>query len=210
MAESLALRAPEFAPGLRPMSPAGHLAEQFARAEVTGARGVSLRELPFLTQIGLRVLPGSEAGRRIQLRLGFPLPESVGAVGSGDDIAALWLSPDEFLLLSSRPASALVPELVEQLSGERGAVVDLSANRTTLELAGPSARSVLDKGCALDLHRQAFPPGTAYLTTLGSVPVVLWKVADEVYRILPRSSFADFLGRWLVDAMVEFGAPELP
>jgi sarcosine oxidase subunit gamma len=35
----------------------------------------------------------------------------------------------------------------------------------------------------------------------------LWKVADESYEILPRSSFADFLGRWLLDAMAEFKAP---
>lgn len=58
MAESLVLETPRFAPGLRPVSPAAHLARRFAQAEVTGARGVSLRELPFLTQVGLRVVPG--------------------------------------------------------------------------------------------------------------------------------------------------------
>ena len=33
------------------------------------------------------------------------------------------------------------------------------------------------------------------------------KTGDAAYRILPRSSYADFLGRWLVDAMQEFAAP---
>jgi sarcosine oxidase, subunit gamma len=89
-------------------------------------------------------------------------------------------------------------------------VVDLSANRTTLELSGPSARAVLEKGCALDLHPREFVVGSAYVTLIGSVPVFLWKVEEETYRILPRSSFADFLGRWLLDAMAEFKAPELP
>jgi sarcosine oxidase subunit gamma len=27
--------------------------------------------------------------------------------------------------------------------------------------------------------------------------------------VLPRASFADFLGRWLLDAMVEYRAPEI-
>jgi sarcosine oxidase subunit gamma len=52
--------------------------------------------------------------------------------------------------------------------------------------------------------------GSAYLTLIGSVPVMLWKADQERYWILPRSSFADFLGRWLIDAMAEFKAPELP
>ena len=209
MAE-LVLEAPGFAPGLHPVGPAAHLARRFADAEVTGARGVSLREVPFLTMIGIRVAPGSDAAARIEARSGVSLPDAVGAIGTGDDAVALWQAPDEFLLVSARPASDLLPGLVEALGDDPGAVVDMSANRTTLELAGPSARSVLEKGCALDLHPRAFAAGTAYLTVYGSVPVILWKVADESYRLLPRSSFADFLGRRLLDAMTEFAGPELP
>jgi sarcosine oxidase, subunit gamma len=48
------------------------------------------------------------------------------------------------------------------------------------------------------------------LTLIGSVPVILWKVSQGLYRISPRSSFADFLGRWLFDPMAEFKAPEIP
>ena len=122
----------------------------------------------------------------------------------------MWLSPDEFLVFSDGPPAELASALVDALGDEPGSVIDLSANRTTFELAGPSARLVLEKGCALDLHPRSFAVGTAYTTLIGSVPVVLWKVADDRYRILPRSSFADFLGRWLLDAMAEFKAPELP
>ena len=34
--------------------------------------------------------------------------------------------------------------------------------------------------------------------------------ADETYRIFPRASFAEFLGRWLLDAMREYASPEVP
>jgi sarcosine oxidase subunit gamma len=144
---------------------------------------------------------------RIETRLGASLPATCGAVTIGDGVSMLWLSPDEFLVVSDRQPAELTASLVAALEGEPGSATDLSANRTTFELSGPSARAVLEKGCPLDLHPRAFDVGSAYVTLIGSVPVILWKVADESYEILPRSSFADFLGRWLLDAMAEFKAP---
>ena len=96
-------------------------------------------------------------------------------------------------------------------------------NRTTLELSGPRARDVLEKGCALDLHPRVFTAGTALSTEIGGIPAILWKTAEiggipailwktaeETYRIFPRASFAEFLGRWLLDAMREFASTEVP
>jgi sarcosine oxidase subunit gamma len=211
MVESTVTAAPtESLADVRRVSPAAHLAEQFAAAEVTGARAVRLREVAFLTMVGVRSVPGSAAAARIHTRLGAPLPSTCGSVTTGDGVSVLWLSPDEFLVISDEQPAELTPRLVEALGDEPGSATDLSANRTTFELAGSAARAVLEKGCPLDLHPRTFEVGTAYVTLIGSVPVVLWKVADELYRILPRSSFADFLGRWLLDAMAEFRAPELP
>lgn len=200
---------------LRRASPAAHLAERFVAAQVSGTRAVSIREVPFLTMVGVRTVPGSAAGDRIEARLQVALPRCCGAVGAGDAVAVLWLSPDEFLVVSDpeddgqRPAD-LTAALGEALDSDRGSVTDLSANRTTFALSGPSARAVLEKGCPLDLHPRAFAVGTAYLTLIGGIPVIVWKVADQTYRILPRSSFADFLGRWLLDAMTEFTTPAMP
>ena len=98
----------------------------------------------------------------------------------------------------------------QALGDGAGQVVDLSANRTTLELSGPRARAVLEKGCALDLHPRVFKTGTALSTEIGGIPAVLWKTAEETYRIFPRASFAEFLGRWLLDAMREYASTEVP
>lgn len=201
------------------ISPAAHLAEVFAAATVTGARGVQLREVPFLTQIGIRVVPGTDAAAQVEARLGAALPTRCGQVttaqpGTGAGVTVLWLSPDEFLAVGEQTPAEQTPAeltggLVDALAGQPGSAIDLSANRTTFELSGPSARAVLEKGCPLDLHPRAFATGAAYVTQLGPVPVIMWKTGDDTFRLLPRSSFADFLGRWLVDAMAEFAAPEL-
>ena len=190
-------------------SPAGHLAPQFAAAEVTGPYSVALREVPFLTMVGLRVVPGTDSARRVEARLGTQLPARCGEVGIGTGCSVLWLSPDEFLVVSAADPADLTARLVQALGGEPGSAVDLSANRTTFELSGRMARQVLEKGCALDLHPRAFTVGSAYVTQLGPVPIILWKTGNETYEIYPRASFADYLGRWLLDAMAEFKALEL-
>lgn len=209
MAESAVLESAATEPTDRRVSPAAHLAEQFAAAEVTGVRGVSLRELPFQTMVGVRVVPGSEVASRVEAQLGTSLPSSCGSVSRGEGLSVLWLSPDEFLVVAEAEPAAATSALAAAVAEGPGSATDLSANRTTFELTGPSARAVLEKGCALDLHPRAFADGSAYVTTLGPVPVIIWKHDAESYRVLPRSSFADFLGRWLLDAMVEFRAPEL-
>ncbi|RJT83257.1 sarcosine oxidase subunit gamma [Arthrobacter cheniae] len=160
---------------------------------------------------------------------GVPWPDRCGVVtGSADAVAVLWLGPDEFLLVSSdetvipeeltdrqdREPGALISLATHPLTvrmsrelaraGSFGQVVDLSANRTTLELSGPSARAVLEKGCHVDLHPRAFGPGKAVSTTLGPVQVLLWQVGDNEYRIMPRASFGDYTVKWLLDAMTEF------
>jgi sarcosine oxidase subunit gamma len=194
-------------------SPLSHLAEAIRGGEVAGERGVALREVPFLTMVGLRAEPGSAAAAALGTTAGVPLPQKVGQVTGGPEgTAVLWLGPDEYLLVAPDGSEAAA-DLAAALGGEPGAVVDLSANRTTLELSGPSARRVLEKGCHADLHPRVFGPGTAVSTQLATVPVLLWQTAERdggpVYRIMPRASFADFTARWLLDAMTEFAAPEV-
>ncbi|MFI5624788.1 sarcosine oxidase subunit gamma [Nocardioides sp. NPDC051685] len=187
------------------VSPAHHLHGAFVDAGVTGAFGVRVREEQFLTMVGLRVPAGSPDRARLAKILGAELPGRCGEVATGHDVVVLWLSPDEYLVISQRVAgSTLVSYLRAGVSEGGAAVVDLSANRTTLRLEGPSAQAVLEKGCPLDLHPRAFATGTAVATNIGRVPVLLWKVDTDSFRVLPRASFADYLGRWLIDAMAEF------
>ncbi|MFF5477508.1 sarcosine oxidase subunit gamma [Streptomyces sp. NPDC012935] len=190
-------------------SPLAHLEERMCAATVTGARGVTLTERPFLSMVNLRVDPASGAADRVAKALGAPLPQLCGHTTASDARTIAWLGPDEWLVLSE--GASVATELKEALATDPGSVVDVSANRTTLELSGPSAREVLEKGCALDLHPRAFGPGRAVSTTVGPVAVLLWQVDDEpTYRLFPRSSFADYLARWLIDAMSEYRGPEVP
>lgn len=200
--------------GLRDIrrSPASHLTEALEAGSVPGK--VVINEGPFQTMAGIRVDPRSEEATRIAAVTGG-LPARCGDVAGTDSISVLWLGPSEFMAVAPEEAhdslgGNLISSLVEALGDAPGQVVDLSANRTTFELSGPRARAVLEKGCALDLHPRSFTPGTALATEVGNIPVVLQKTGEESFRLFPRASFADFLGRWLLDAMREYASPEVP
>lgn len=182
-------------------------------AEMAAASGeqVTLREVPFLTQTGVRVQPGTPAGDALEAALGVPLPRRVGEVtDAAGETSVLWFAPDEFLVVgpdeavSGIAATEVADRLAGALGDEPGQVVDLSANRTTLELSGPRARNVLDKSCHLDLHPREFPVGRAVLTLLDKVPIVLWRTGTDTWWVMPRASFATHVVRWLVDGMREF------
>ncbi|MFI6095954.1 sarcosine oxidase subunit gamma [Lentzea sp. NPDC051213] len=176
-------------------SPLAHLTEQL--------RAAGLAELPFRTMVNLRVDPASDTATRVEKALGAQLPRQCGQTAESGSRTAFWLGPDEWLVLAED--AAVITELQEALGGEPGSVVDVSANRTIVEISGPFAREALEKGCPLDLHPREFGPGKAISTTVGPVPVLLWQVDDTPsYRLFPRSSFADYLARWLIDAMTEF------
>ncbi|MEV4459854.1 sarcosine oxidase subunit gamma family protein [Microbispora sp. NPDC049633] len=186
-------------------SPAAAFAARFEAASAGG--GLRLAEAPFLTQIDLRVEPKSPAAEQIGTAIGVPLPLEPGTAVRGGDLTVLWLGPDEWLVLGPDGAA---PELVERLTeaaaGEHVSVVDVSAQRTTLVVAGERARDVLAHGCALDLHPRVFGPGRCAQTTLARAGVVL--VADEDgFRVLIRSSFAAYVAEWLLDASVEYVTP---
>lgn len=168
----------------------------------------SLREVPYLTMVGIRVDPGGPAGARLATVLGAALPDRCAATSSHGPHTALWLGPDEWLVVSTDEPEALTEALVDALGDSSGAVIDVSANRTTLELSGPHAREALEKGCAADLHPRRFHPGMAITATVGPVPLLLWQTTPDTYRLLPRSSFAAYLVAWLRDALLEFGLHE--
>lgn len=181
-------------------SPLGERASQLQQAS---SDAVAVREVPFTTQVGLRATPGSEGHAALANALGA-LPAKVGEVtGDADSTAVLWLSPDEFLAVD-QPDTGLAETLTQALGELSGQVLDLSANRTIIELSGPAAPLVLRKSCPLDLHPRVWTVNQAYVTDIAQTPVLLWRTAADTWWIAPRISFADHVANWLLDAMREF------
>ena len=186
-------------------SPLAHLGDALSDA---GSDAVRLRELPFLAQLDLRLGPDEAAHAAVADAIGTALPTAPGTTARGPECAALWLGPDEWLVVGAPGTEAqLGGRLGDALRGRFGAVVDVSANRTAVELAGLRARQVLEKGCSIDLHPRALGPGRCAQTMLARAQVILEQVTPEPsYRLFVRASFAAYLAAWLIDAAMEFRA----
>ncbi len=186
-------------------APLAAWARRFEGASLPGV--VELTALPFLAQLDLRLDACDEQARAlVDDALGIELPRDPNRVSDESDRAALWLGPDEWLLVGEPGSEREIGEHVRQaLAGRHHSIVDVTANRVALELAGERARELLATGCALDLHPRAFGPGQCAQTLFSRAQVVLWQTDDTpTFRLFVRPSFAPYLAAWLLDAMVEF------
>jgi sarcosine oxidase subunit gamma len=165
------------------------------------AGAVRLTELAFSEQIGVRVKTPVPA-----YLAGVPLPMQPNRVASMREVRTLWLGPDEWLVTA--PASAapdLLGRLTRALAGRHASVTDLSASRAIIEIAGTHARTLLEKGCGLDLHPRAFGPGQCAQTVFAKLPVIIDQLAAApLYRLFVRQSAARWLAEWLIDSAQEF------
>lgn len=192
MADTLASRSPLYA---------------YSDAFASLAPAVTLTEEPFVTMVTLWADPeGSDRAVAEQL-LGLALPATPSTAVSADGLTLIWMGPEEWLLASEdETPSELAGRLKRALSGNGTAVVDVSAQRTTIRLSGSHARDVLAKGCSLDLRPTRFRSGAAAQTTLALSEAVIIPLGDSGtdFRVLVRAAFAHYLAQWLIDAGGEY------
>jgi sarcosine oxidase subunit gamma len=176
-------------------------AERFAVVSAATSSEVSVRELPFLSQINLRANPNeADLMQRLAEGLGFALPVAPNSVAFRDDWRALWLGPDEWLVVGSDgQQKALEQALRNGLAGAFGSIVDLSANRTVLEVRGPKARDLLAHGVPIDLEPRSFGSERCAQTLLAKAQVIIECRDGSAFNVYVRASFATYVADWLLD-----------
>ncbi len=184
-------------------SPLADYRERFASLSTASRGNLSIRELPYVAQLNFRADP-SEASmmQRLASTLELALPVEPNRVTSRGDRRALWLGPDEWLIVGpGDEEKALAQTLRDALGGDFGSIVDVSANRTILEIGGPSARDLLAHGMAIDLDTRYLGPDRCAQTLLAKAQVIIERVTDDpVFYLYVRSSFASYVADWLLDA----------
>jgi sarcosine oxidase subunit gamma len=186
-------------------SPLADYADRFAAVSATTGGDLYIRGLPFVSQINLRA-DSKDAGLMQQLEsaLGFGLPVVPNTAASQEDTRALSLGPDEWLVVCpDGQQEALEQALGNGLNGAFVSIVDVSANRTLLEIRGPQAHKLLSHGVAIDLDGRSFGPGRCAQTLLAKAQVIIEHRGDELaFHLYVRSSFARYVADSLLDAAV--------
>jgi sarcosine oxidase, subunit gamma len=172
------------------------------------AATVAIRELPELHTIDLRVAPGTSTQSAIAEALGMDLrgrPGQMlsGSVSGGAKTHVLCLAPDWWLIVGYLEAEQKLAPL--RLKNDyHFSIVDVSGQRTTIELEGPKVREVLAHLWDQDLREKSFPIASVSQGLLAKAPVIVYHVVQFRYRVMVRSSFALHLWKALVDAAEEW------
>ena len=161
-----------------------------ATGGVTSGAGVTIAPLRPASMLNVRGAAGDA--------FGIALPKEPNTA-LGHELRALWLGPDEWLLVNWGRST-----FSENSTPTPFSVTDVSSGRAGLRLRGPRVRDALAKGCPLDLDRRVFPEGRCAQTLIGRVSVILDHVESDVFDVYVSRSYAGSLWDWMIEACAEY------
>jgi sarcosine oxidase subunit gamma len=141
-----------------------------------------------------------------EFALAWPVQPNTMVAGG---VSVLWLGPREWAIIglggadvAARAARACGPTMHH--------CADVGDGRVRFDLSGTHARTLLSKGCSLDLHPRAFGPQACAQSLLAQVPVLIAAASGAApvpgWRLWADASLAHYLRSWFIDATLEFGA----
>lgn len=159
------------------------------------AKGVRLAVLPPAERVSLRAPAASVAA--LSKALGVTLPKAPKTSAATGGRTALWLGPDEWLVIDETGKDPLA-----DCAGVKAlhSAVGISHRNVGISVAGPAAAATVNAGCPQDLSLAAFPVGAASRTVLGKVEIVLLRTAEDTFRVECWRSFSDYVFTFLSEA----------
>jgi sarcosine oxidase subunit gamma len=165
------------------------------------ASNAKVATMPPAHRISLRAPAGSVAA--LAKALGVTLPQKPKTSAAKGSRTALWLGPDEWLVIDDGAKDPL-----EACGGvaELHSAVGVSHRNIAISVTGPGAENTLSAGCPQDLSLPAFPAGACSRTILGKVEVVILRSGEDSFRVECWRSFSDYVFAFLADAARDAGA----
>jgi sarcosine oxidase, subunit gamma len=117
--------------------------------------------------------------------------------------SALWMGPDEWLLIAEDSDPALGASLEAALASIPHSLVDVSHRQSALEASGPGVARMLNASVILDLDLAAFPVGMVVRTLLTKAEIVLWRRGPELFRVEFLRSFGPYVAGLLSRAAAD-------
>lgn len=168
--------------------------------------GVVFRELALLGHLTIR---GSQQNSSFMNGcaevFGIALPTKPLTTASQGAISIRWVSPDEWLVILPMEHTFDVEKTLRNLIEGHFQIVNVSGGQTIFELSGPDAINVLKKSAPLDFHQSEFPVGKAVNTKFAKSTAQIYRKSTDIWELVVRRSFSDYLWLWIQDASMEYG-----
>jgi len=191
--------------GATPAHGAGEMPRRLSPLDGRQASGPGVRLGPVALRRRLTLRARGDAIAAAGTALGLELPTRPKTSARQGGVSALWLGPDEWLIVDEgETAESLATSdgpLAEALVAVSGiAVVDISHRNVGIVVDGPAAEAVVAAGCPQDIRPVSFLVGACSRTVLSKAEIVLWRTGEQRFEIECWRSFADYVWTFLVEA----------
>lgn len=151
-----------------------------------GGPGVTIIAAPSAYRCSLRA--GTRALTSLSKALGVALPKTPKTSSTTGSRSALWLGPDEWLIIDDKNDPTADLAAMKALHS----AVDVSHRNTAIIVGGRRAAEIINAGCPQDLSLAAFPVGACSRTIMGKVEIVLFRTKKEEFRVEVWRSFSTY------------------
>jgi sarcosine oxidase subunit gamma len=139
--------------------------------------------------------------------LNMILPTEASTSTSGEALTALWLSPDEWMLISNKTISEdtntykVEDNLINNISKTKlGAITDVSDQFVMINIKGSKVFDLFASGSPFNFNQFKNKKGSVVQTILSHIDVIIHLTEINNVNLFVRRSFSEHLHSWLNDS----------
>ena len=160
---------------------------------------LNLKELEPITKINLR---GNkrEFFTKVGQVLSVILPTESNTSTSNQELNALWLSPDEWMVYTNNKNKEIFDRVFKEISSlNYGAVTNVSDQWVCINISGDKLYELLSMSCPFDFSKFKDTKGSTTQTIINHIDVIIHNLGDNNINLFVRRSFSNHLWDWLND-----------
>ena len=139
--------------------------------------------------------------------LNILLPTEANTSAQSDKLTALWLSPDEWMIISNEPINENTNDYeIEKLLNNNisklnlGAITDVTDQFVMINLKGNKIYELFQTGSPFNFNDFQNKKGAVVQTILTKIDIIVHNQGKNVANLFVRRSFSQHLFSWMNDA----------
>ena len=168
--------------------------------------GLTIKEIYPVMKLNLRG-KGRDFLSTIGKNINMILPVEANTSSSSDKYTSMWLSPDEWMIVSNETIDKdnnkyeIEELLFNKISKSNlGAITDVSDQFVLINLKGEKVFDLLSTGCPFNFNEFKTKKGAVTQTLLAQIDVIIINKEINNINLFVRRSFSEHLMSWISDA----------
>ena len=177
-----------------------------ATNEEINYNGIVVKEISPIMKLNLRGKK-REFFTNIGKNLNMLLPTEANTSTISDKLTAIWLSPDEWMIVTNDEVKKDSNEyqlneiLFNDISkSSLGAIIDVTDQFVQLEIKGKNIYEIFSAGSPFNFSEFKDKKGSSVQTILNHIDVIVHNKGDQIVNLFVRRSFARHLWSWINDS----------